>query len=98
MMTNGATLVFEHGFSEQDAAEAAMRGYRSHVWVELIDGTRHRVTFMDPTRAAQELEIEVRAGRPFLSEAGLILVAEVTLENMKLAANMLAAEGFFTKP
>jgi len=98
MTTHHARLVFEHGFSEQDAAEAAVRGYRSHVWVELIDGTRHRVTFLDPTRAAQELDVEARAGRPFLAEVGLILVAEVTLENMTLAANMLAAEGFFAKP
>jgi hypothetical protein len=90
-----ARLVFEHGMDEHDEAEAQMRGYRSHVWVEMSDGTRHRITFFDPVRLTQELEQETKLGRPFVSEPGLIIVPDVTREHMETAARTLADEGFF---
>lgn len=91
-------LIFEHGLTEKNAWEASMRGYLSHVWVELDDGSRHPIFFFDPTRLAQELASEAASGRPFVAERGLIVVAEVTLENMEHAARTLAAEGFFDAP
>ena len=91
-------LIFEHGMDERDEVEAQMRGYRSHVWVEMSDGTRHRVTFFDPVRLTQELEQEARLGRPFVGEPGLIIVPEVTREYMETAARTLADEGFFSTP
>jgi hypothetical protein len=93
-----AKLIFEHGMDERDEVEAQMRGYRSHVWVEMSDGTRHRVTFFDPVRLTQELEQEARLGRPFVGEPGLIIVPEVTREYMETAARTLADEGFFSTP
>jgi hypothetical protein len=90
-----AQLIFEHGLDERDEAEAQMRGYRSHVWVEMNDGSRHRVTFFDPVRLTQELEQEANMGRPFVCEPGLIVVPEVTREYMETAARTLADEGFF---
>ena len=89
-------LVFEHGFSERDEIEGPMRGYRSHVWVELSDGTMHPVTFFDPVRLRQELEQEAESGRPFVGEHGLIVLTEVTRETMEIAARVLAEEGFFS--
>jgi hypothetical protein len=89
-------LVFEHGMDEHDEAEAQMRGYRSHAWVEMSDGTRHRVTFFDPVRLTQELEQETKLGRPFVSEPGLVVVPEVTRKYMETAARTLADEGFFS--
>lgn len=91
-------LIFEHGMDENDEAEARMRGYRSHVWIELSDGTKHRVTFFDPVRLTQELEQETGLGRPFVGEPGLIVVPEVTKEYMETAARTLANEGFFATP
>lgn len=93
-----AKLIFEHGIDEKDEFEARMRGYRSHVWVELSDGTKHRVTFFDPVRLTQELEQETELGRPFVGEPGLIVVPEVTKEYMETAARTLASEGFFATP
>ncbi|MFO0549703.1 MAG: hypothetical protein U0271_15025 [Polyangiaceae bacterium] len=88
-------LIFEYGFSDQDAVEVTQRGYRSHVWVELSDGSKHAVTFFDPQRLAQELLSEAQAGRPFVAEPGLIVLREVTRESMENAAKVLANEGFF---
>jgi hypothetical protein len=89
------SLYFEYGFNEQDAHEARLRGYRSHVWVDVDDGSSYPVAFFDATRLSQELASEAQAGRPFLAEPGLIVVTEVTLENMEAAARKLVEEGFF---
>jgi len=89
-------LIFEHGFSERDEIEAPMRGYRSHVYVELTDGSRHAVTFFDTERLRQELDQEAAAGRPFIGEPGLIVLMEVTGAAMEAAARTLANEGFFS--
>ncbi|TKD02247.1 hypothetical protein [Polyangium fumosum] len=88
-------LVFEGGFDARDAHESLLRGYRSHVWAELQDGSRHRLTFYDLTRLTQSLEDECSAGRRFFTEPGLVIVPEVTLANMEAAARELAREGFF---
>lgn len=91
-----AKLLFEHGLDERDEADARLRGFRSHVWVELNDGSKHRVTFFDPIRLTQELEQEASMGRPFVCEPGLIVILEVTREYMETAARTLADEGFFS--
>src|SRR5262245_9929411 len=88
-------LVFEGGFDERDEAEATLRGYRSHVWVEFDDGTRHQLTFYDVIRLSQTLDDECATGRMFFTEPGLVVVPEVTRVNMEAAARALAAEGFF---
>lgn len=88
-------LEFEGGFDEREQCEARDRGYRSHVWAILGNGTRHRVTFYDVTRLSQTLDDECAAGRRFFTEPGLIVVPEVTAENMEAAARTLATEGFF---
>jgi hypothetical protein len=88
-------LVFEGGWDEREAEEALVRGYRSHMWAELDDGSRHRLTFYDVMRLSQTLEDERRDGRQFFTEPGLVIVPEVTLANMEAAARTLAVEGFF---
>lgn len=95
MTANYRGLHFEYGFNEQDAYEAKMRGYRSHVWVVMEDGSTYPVTFFDMNRLAQELSAEAQEGRPFFAEPGLIVVVEVTIENMEAAARRLVQDGFF---
>jgi hypothetical protein len=88
-------LIFEGGFDERDASESKARGYRSHVWVELADGDRYPLVFYDATRLRQDLDDESKAGNPYIAEAGLIVVKEVTKENMELAVTRLVEEGYF---
>jgi hypothetical protein len=88
-------LAFEGGFDERAAVEAQARGYRSHVAVEFADGERYSVVFYDPVRLQQDLHEEIRAGSTCIAEPGLIVIAEVTLENMRLAVDRLVREGYF---
>jgi hypothetical protein len=91
---NTAKLVIP-GFGESEAFEAASRGYLSTGKVELPDGRRFAVVFYDITRLQQDLASEAEAGRPFLAEPGLVVVQEVTLENMQAAVDRLLREHYF---
>lgn len=88
-------LIFEGGFDEREAMECRDRGYRSHVWVKLANSELYPVVFYDAVRLQQDLDDEAKAGNPFIAESGLIVVSEVTLENMEKAVCSLAEEGFF---
>ena len=88
-------LIYEHGFTEQDEVETPLRGYRSHVVAELENDSRYRLVFFDPVRLRQELEQETASGHPFIGEPGLVILPEVTRENMERAAAALCVEGFF---
>lgn len=88
-------LIFEGEFDEREAAESRDRGYRSHVWAELPNGDRFAVVFYDAARLQQDLQEEADTGNPFLAEPGLIVLPEVTRENMERAICRLAEEGYF---
>jgi hypothetical protein len=88
-------LHFDIPFDARAAFEAEARGYWGHCTVELADGSMHPVAFYDAIRLGQDLDEECRQGRPFLAEKGLIVLQEVTKENMERAVTALAKEGFF---
>jgi hypothetical protein len=88
-------LVFEGVFDDREAMETRDRGYRSHVWVEFANGDRYAVVFYDAVRLQQDLMDEVSRGNPYIAEAGLIVLSEVTRQNMETAIRQLAEEGFF---
>lgn len=90
-------LTFEHGFDERDEYEAEIRGYQSHVWAEVDDGSRHLLTFYDVARLSQTINDECSSGRMFFAEPGLVVLARVTRFNMETAAKTLAGEGFFSQ-
>ncbi len=90
-------LIFEYGFDERDEYEAEIRGYRSHVWAELDDGSHHLLTFYDVARLSQTLKDECSLGRMFFADPGLVVVSTVTRVNMETAARSLASDGFFSQ-
>ena len=92
---NSPRLVFDYEYTEAFAYEAWARGQCGAVSVEMSDGRRYPVYFYDAERLAQDLEEETKLGRPFLAEKGLIVLSEVTLENMQKAVEFLASQGFF---
>jgi len=89
------TLEFAGGFDDREAFEASARGYRSHVCVVMPSGERYPVVFYDAVRLQQDLEDEAKSGCPYIADPGLIVLSEITLENMQEAAERLAGEGFF---
>jgi hypothetical protein len=88
-------LVFEREFDDRAAAEAKSRGYLSHISVRVNGGDLFPVFFYDPVRLAQDLEEETKLGEPFLADPAMIVVPDVTIENMFKAASKLADRGFF---
>lgn len=88
-------LIFEGGFDERDAYETPLRGYRTHVVVQLKSGEKFPITFYDPVRLRQELEDGVALGNPFIAEPGLVVIPVVDLESMQTAARALCKEDFF---
>jgi hypothetical protein len=89
-------IVFPNDFDERSELEMPMRGYLSHAFVEDKDGTRYSVYFIDPVRLQQDLEQYIKLGVPCLAEPGLIVLSDVTIENIKRAVNHLWKEGFFS--
>lgn len=88
-------LVFESPFDERAQYEAKARGYLSHAMVQQSDGTTYPVVFYDTVRLAQDLEYEVSIGKMCVADVGMIVLPDVTLENMRIAVNKLTDEGYF---
>jgi hypothetical protein len=79
----------------RDEYETPLRGYRSDVIAQLEDDSEYSMSFYDPTRLKQVLEDEVASGSRFFTEVGLVILPEVTHENMETAARELGRQGFF---
>jgi hypothetical protein len=88
-------LHFDYDYDDRLAEEARARGHLGGVVVELADGTTHDVFFYDAVRLAQDLEEETRLGRPFVAEKGMIVLNDITLDNMRFAVSALVSQGFF---
>ena len=88
-------IVFPDSFDERSEYEMPLRGCLSHVFVELEDGSRYPVDFIDPVRLAQDLEEYVKSGVPCYAEPGLIVLPEVTVSRIENAVRYLHQHGFF---
>lgn len=86
---------YSGGYEERDDVEMPARGYRSDVVVELADGREFRMSFYDLPRLSQVLADEVRSGACHFSEPGLVVLVEVTRENIEAAVSALARSGYF---
>jgi hypothetical protein len=80
-------LVFAYGLDGWETD----RGYRSHVYLTNID--RHEyypLLFYEPVRLAQVLE-----DAKYIAEPGLVIIEEVTVENMVNTVKNLLNEKYF---
>ena len=62
-----------------------------------MSGIGHPVVFYDAVRLRQDLEEEAKLGTPFLAQPAMIVLTEVSLENMKIAVGRLRQEGYFAR-
>ena len=88
-------LIFEPPLDDRTRDEAWQRGWLGHAKVEQRDGSVYPVVFYDVVRLGQDLVDEVASGRGCIADPGLIVIPEVTLENMTVAVRRLTREGFF---
>jgi hypothetical protein len=91
---NSPRVIFPEGFDERVAFEANLKGWLS-AQVELEDGACYAVYFSDPIRLQQDLEENVKLGKPCFAEPGLIVLPEVTVEAIQDAVQFLWEQGFF---
>ena len=92
--TSYPRIIFPDGFDERATFELPLKGWLS-VHVELEDGYRYPVYFSDPVRLQQDLMEQVENGEPCFAEPGLIILPEVTLENINKAVQYLYQQRFF---
>ena len=86
---------FPEGYNAQREHETPWRGYLSDVVVELGDGSRYRLFFMDPVRLQQELADQVQQGQPYLAEPNLVVLPEVTTAAIHKAVEQLVEDHYF---
>jgi hypothetical protein len=83
-------LIFEVPFDEYAQNDARDRGWLPYASVRTAPDATYKVTFYDAVRLAQDLESE-----PFIADPGLIVLPEITLENMENAVQRLVESGYF---
>ena len=88
-------IVFPDSFDDRSRLEMTSRGCLINVLVEVEDGNRYRVEFIDPVRLAQEMEDNVKLNIPCYAEPGLIILPEVTVVHIQKAVRYLYIHGFF---
>lgn len=72
--------------------EIRMKGYCNDLIVTLPDFSKYTLVFYDPVRLKQDLEDE-----GYIAEVGLIVIPEVTKEDMEKTIYSLWLDGFFEK-
>lgn len=93
--TNQPTIVFPDGYDARREFETQSRGYLGGVVVQLADGSRYEIFFSDLVRLEQNLMDDVRSGRAYYTEPGLVILPEITTEAIKTAVAGLMRDGFF---
>ena len=88
-------VVYPIEWDERDHMERPAKGWLSGVIVQAEDGVEHELSFYDPIRLAQEIESELGEGKSGFIERGLIVVPEVTKENIDKAITQAEIEGYF---
>ena len=71
------------------------KGWFENNLVELENGNHYQVCFFDNVRLGQHLEDNRKNGQPFFIEKNLIVLSEVTIENMQKAIIEAEKQGFF---
>jgi hypothetical protein len=90
------TITFPEGYDAQAEFEAPFRGYLPDVIVQLEDGSRRRLSFIDPARLGQNLFSNAQNGRAYYAEPGLVILPEVSTEAIHKAVHGLWEDGYFT--
>jgi hypothetical protein len=93
----GPVVIFPASYDSRSEFETPSRGYLSDVIVQLDDGSRYQLFFIDPVRLEQTLTDDMKEGRNYYAEPGLIVLPEVNTESIKLAVEGLWKDGYFQK-
>lgn len=87
------SVIFPAHYDERAEYETPMKGYLNGVVVQMEDGARYQLSFIDPVRVRQDLEAE--PGAAYFAEPNLIVLPQVTTESVRKAVEGLVREKFF---
>ena len=82
-------------WDERDNLERPAKGWLDNVKVTKENGKEYLLSFYDPARLAQDLEEEIKMGKAGIVEKGLMVIKEVTKENIEKAIEQADREGYF---
>lgn len=84
-------------WQEGDEILIRHKGWFCHNIVELANGNRYQVCFYDSVRLGFHLKENNENGRPYFITNALIVLSEITIENMQKAIIEAEKKGFFEK-
>lgn len=84
------SLNLPNGFLEEDSSTKG--------WLDadvVIGSQTYKLSFYDQTRLSQSIEFEITTQHPFFADKNIVVIPEVTLENMHAAiSSMLDKKAF----
>lgn len=86
------TIEYKYGLNEMEEFEMKFKGYRNDVIVIFSDDIKYELCFYDLSRLGQDVQDE-----EMIYEPGLVVVKEVTKENIEKAVIRMWKENFFNK-
>ncbi|MBI2807875.1 MAG: hypothetical protein HYX68_23070 [Planctomycetes bacterium] len=89
-------VVFPEWYDERGEWEAKEKGWLQGVEVRFFNGSIHPVFFYDPVRLAQDLETDVKHGRPFVAQPGMVVLSEITRDAILDVVDKLVHEAYFS--
>lgn len=88
---------FKYGNDPRDELEANQRGCCDDIRVELQDGRQFELVVYDTTRLVQDIDRLAECGQMYFAEPTMIVVPEVTTENINKTVRALLAVGYFDR-
>lgn len=88
------SIHFPEGYSGRREEETPVKGWVDVV-VSLSTGSSYPLAFYDLDRLIQTARDELATGRAYYAEPNLVLLNEVTTENVENAVAEMVARGFF---
>ena len=89
------TISFPEGYDDRAEFETPSKGYLRDVVVQVEDGTRYKLFFIDPTRLEQDLQADMANALGYYAEPGMVVLPEVNSETIRKAVSGLWRDGFF---
>jgi hypothetical protein len=89
-------LVFLEGFTDFDRFETPLRGYRFGVYLN-HNGKCYPLCFYTPFVLAEELENDIKWNGGYIAEYGMVIIDDVTLDNMLETTRKLLNSPYFDR-
>jgi hypothetical protein len=89
------TILYPDWYDDRAEFEAKSKGYLPGIVVQLADGSRHALYFIEPVRLGQDLQMETEQKRPYLAEPGMVVIPEVSTQAVQTAVAGLFQDGYF---